>query len=68
MRLEIESRVDLQQAKLLKMLINAPFVRLLKDRESLIDAVEKIIIEHLEQEKALDIKVKEIIEEHYEDY
>jgi len=50
------------------MLINAPFVRLLKDRESLIDAVEKIIIEHLEQEKALDIKVKEIIEEHYEDY
>jgi hypothetical protein len=54
-------------SKIVKDLINAPFVRLLKDRESLIDAVEKIIIEHLEQEKALDIKVKEIIEEHYED-
>ncbi|NPA27595.1 MAG: DUF507 family protein [Epsilonproteobacteria bacterium] len=53
--------------KIVKDLINAPFIKLLKDKESVMDAVEKIIKEHLEQERALDNKVKEIIEEHYED-
>ncbi len=48
-------------------LINAPFVKLLKGKDAVVDAAKKIIDENLEVEKELDSKVKEIIEEHYED-
>ncbi len=48
-------------------LINAPFVKLLKGKEAVVDATKKIIEENLKIEKELDNKVKEIIEEHYDD-
>lgn len=48
-------------------LINAPFVKLLKGKESAVDAVEAIILENLELESKLDSKVKEIIEENYDE-
>jgi len=48
-------------------LINAPFVKLLKGKEAVVDAAKKIIEQSLEVEKELDGKVKEMIEEHYDD-
>ncbi len=48
-------------------LINAPFVKLLKGKDAVVDAAKKIIDENLAKERELDAKVKEIIEEHYED-
>jgi hypothetical protein len=48
-------------------LINAPFVKLLKGKEAVVDAAKKIIEENLKIEKELDGKVKEIIDEHYDD-
>ncbi len=48
-------------------LINAPFVKLLKGKEAVVEAAKKIIDENLEKEKELDSKVAEIIDEHYDD-
>ncbi len=48
-------------------LINAPFVKLLKGKEAVVEAAKKIIDENLEREKELDAKVAEIIDEHYDD-
>jgi len=47
-------------------LINAPFVKLLKGKDAVVEAAKKIIDEDLQREKELDAKVNEIIEEHYE--
>jgi len=48
-------------------LINAPFVKLLKGKEAVVDASKKIIEQSLKVEKELDGKVKEMIDEHYDD-
>jgi len=48
-------------------LINAPFVKLLKGKDAVVEAAKKIIDENLKKEKELDTKVNEIIEEHYDD-
>ncbi len=48
-------------------LINAPFVKLLKGKDAVVAAAKKIIDENLKQEKELDAKVRELIEEHYDD-
>ena len=48
-------------------LINTPFVKLLKGKDAVVDAAKKIIDEDLAKERELDAKVREIIEEHYED-
>jgi len=48
-------------------LINAPFVKLLKGKDAVVDGIEKIINENLKIESELDAKVKEIIDEHYDD-
>jgi len=48
-------------------LINAPFVKLLKGKDEVVEAAKKIILENLEKEKELDAKVKELLDEHYED-
>jgi hypothetical protein len=48
-------------------LVNAPFVKLLKGKEAVADAAKKIIEDSLKIEKELDGKVKEMIEEHYDD-
>ncbi len=48
-------------------LINAPFVKLLKGKDAVVERVKEIIDEHLEVEKELDNKVNEIIDENYDD-
>jgi len=48
-------------------LINTPFVKLLKGKEAVADAAKNIIEQSLKVEKELDGKVKEMIEEHYDD-
>jgi len=48
-------------------LVNTPFVKLLKGKEAVADAAKKIIEQSLQVEKELDGKVKEIIDEHYDD-
>ncbi len=48
-------------------LINAPFVKLLKDRSVLVEAIKNIIDKNIDKEKELDTKVKEMMAEHYED-
>jgi len=48
-------------------LIKAPYVKLLKGKEAVVEAANKIILENLEREKELDGKVKEIIEENYDE-
>jgi len=48
-------------------LVNAPFIKLLKGIDAVADAAKKIIDENLALEKELDGKVKEILDEHYED-
>jgi len=48
-------------------LIKAPFVKLLKGKDAVVEAVDKIILENLEKERELDAKVAEIIEEHYDE-
>jgi hypothetical protein len=48
-------------------LIKAPFVRLLKGKDAVVEAANKIILENLKREKELDAKVAEIIEEHYDE-
>ena len=48
-------------------LIKAPFVKLLKGKEAVVEAADRIILENLKKEKELDSKVKEIIEENYDE-
>ncbi len=48
-------------------LANAPFVRLPKGKEAVTEAVKKIIDANLEVERALDERVREIIEENYDE-
>jgi len=48
-------------------LIKAPFVKLLKGKDAVVEAADKIILENLSREKELDAKVAEIIEEHYDE-
>jgi len=48
-------------------LVNAPFIKLLKGVDAVADAAKKIIDDNLALEKELDGKVKEILDEHYED-
>jgi len=48
-------------------LINAPFVKLLKGKEAVADAAKNIIEQSLKVEKELDGKVKEMLDEHYDD-
>jgi len=48
-------------------LIKAPFVKLLKGKDAVVDAADKIILENLQREKELDAKVAEIIDEHYDE-
>ncbi len=48
-------------------LIKAPYIKLLKGKEAVVDAVNKIILENLEREKELDGKVREIIDENYDE-
>ncbi len=48
-------------------LINAPFVRLLKGKDDVAAAAKKIIDENLELEKELDGKVRELIDENYDE-
>ena len=47
-------------------LINAPFVRLPKGREAVVEACKNIIDENLKQEHVLDQRVKEILEDYLE--
>jgi hypothetical protein len=48
-------------------LANAPFVRLPKGKDAVAKAVKEIIDENLKVERALDEKVKEIIEANYDE-
>jgi hypothetical protein len=48
-------------------LANAPFVRLPKGKEVIVETAKKIIDENLKQEHALDAKVKELLEENLEE-
>jgi len=48
-------------------LINAPFVKLLKGKDAVVDGIEKIINQNLKKENELDTKVKELIEENYDE-
>jgi len=48
-------------------LIKAPFVKLLKGKDAVVDAADKIILDNLKKEKELDAKVAEIIDEHYDE-
>ena len=48
-------------------LINAPFVKLLKGKDDVVEAAKEIILDNLKQEKELDVKVEDILEENYED-
>ncbi len=48
-------------------LIKAPYVKLLKGKDAVVEAIDKIILDNLEREKELDGKVKEIIEENYDE-
>ncbi len=48
-------------------LANAPFVRLPKGKDAIAEAVKAIIDENLKVERALDEKVKEIIEANYDE-
>jgi len=53
--------------KIAKDLANTPYVKLLKGIEAVADTAKSVIDENLKVEKELDGKVKEIIEEHYDD-
>ena len=48
-------------------LANAPFVNLPKGKEVVVETAKRIIDENLAQERRLDEKVKEIIEENYDE-
>ena len=46
---------------------NAPFVTLLKGKDAVVERVKELIDANLEQERELDGKVREIIDENYDD-
>jgi len=48
-------------------LANAPFIRLPKGKDVIVEAVREIIDENLKIERALDEKVKDIIDENYDE-
>jgi len=48
-------------------LANAPFVQMPKGRDAVVESVKAIIDENLKKERALDEKVKDIIEENYDE-
>jgi len=48
-------------------LANAPFVRLPKGKDVIVETVKTIIDENLKVEQALDARVREIIEENYDE-
>lgn len=48
-------------------LANAPFITLPKGRDAAVEAMKTIIDENLKQEHALDEKVKDIIDENYDE-
>jgi hypothetical protein len=48
-------------------LANAPFIKMPKGRDSVVESVKAIIDENLKKERALDEKVKDIIEENYDE-
>ncbi len=48
-------------------LVNAPFVTILKGKDAVVEAVDKIIQNSLKVENALDTKVKELIDENYDE-
>jgi hypothetical protein len=48
-------------------LIQAPFVKLLKGKDDVVEAADKIILDNLKLESELDSKVKDIIEENYDE-
>ncbi len=48
-------------------LANAPFVKLLKGKDAVVQTVKEIIDENLQVERALDEKVREIIDENYDE-
>jgi hypothetical protein len=48
-------------------LANAPFIKMPKGRDAVVEAVKEIIDENLKKEYALDEKVKEIIDENYDE-
>jgi len=48
-------------------LANAPFITLPKGRDAAVEAMKPIIDENLKQEHALDEKVKDIIDENYDE-
>ena len=48
-------------------LANAPFIRLPKGKDAIVEAVKAIIDENLRVERALDEKVKAIIDENYDE-
>lgn len=48
-------------------LIQAPFIKLLKGKDEVVEAADKIILENLKLESELDSKVKDIIEENYDE-
>jgi len=48
-------------------LVNAPFVTILKGKDAVVDAADKIILESLKVESTLDAKVREIIDENYDE-
>jgi hypothetical protein len=48
-------------------LANAPFITMSKGRDAVVEAVKKIIDTNLKKEAALDAKVKDIIDENYDE-
>ena len=48
-------------------LVNAPFVTILKGKDAVVDAADKIILKSLKVESTLDAKVREIIDENYDE-
>ncbi|NKQ41896.1 MAG: DUF507 family protein [Sulfurovum sp.] len=48
-------------------LANAPFIRLSKGKEAIVEAVKEILDENLRIERALDEKVKDIIDDNYDE-
>ena len=48
-------------------LANAPFIKMPKGRDAVVEAVKKIIDENLKKERVLDEKVKDIIDENYDE-
>ncbi len=54
-------------AKIAIDLANSPVIRLLKDKEAIVESVKVIIDENLQKERVLDEKVKAILDENYDE-